>query len=280
MPELEDLFLHYCSSFNTKECEPSMHNDQENKATTHKYGTAFYHYLQSGSYDAAIRMSSILLKEFQIDSVLDVGCGQGAWLAGWKANGVETVFGLDGDYVGIDNLLVEAEEFKAADLSKPFKLNCRFDLVQSLEVAEHIPARSSEEFVSSICNHGNLVLFSAAQPGQGGEHHINEKPLEFWRKLFAQHGFEAFDFVRPIIADDVGIRPWYRYNTVIYAHHSIIQDLTPNVLISRVLESGTMDPGGSLYWRLRRRALLPFPSQIITFLSKMNTRLSNILNKR
>jgi hypothetical protein len=35
-----------------------------------------------------------------------------------------------------------------------------------------------------------MVLFSAAPPGQGGEHHVNERTYEFWRGLFARHGYD------------------------------------------------------------------------------------------
>ncbi|WP_435201864.1 hypothetical protein [Qipengyuania sp. 902] len=58
-------------------------------------------------------------------------------------------------------------DFLPQDLSQPFDLAQRFDLVQTLEVAEHLPETSARDFVASIARHGDIVLFSAAVPGQG-----------------------------------------------------------------------------------------------------------------
>jgi hypothetical protein len=73
-------------------------------------------------------------------------------------------------------------------------------LVQSLEVAEHLDAQAADEFVDNLVRHGRLILFSAALPGQGGERHINEQPLDDWRSRFLARGYEALP--RPV-ADEV-----------------------------------------------------------------------------
>jgi hypothetical protein len=59
------------------------------------------------------------------------------------------------------------------DLERPFQLKRKFDLVVSLEVAEHRPAHCAEDFVSTLTGLGSVVLFSAAAPHQGGEHHVD-----------------------------------------------------------------------------------------------------------
>jgi hypothetical protein len=75
-------------------------------------------------------------------------------------------------------LAMPAKHFAAFDLSRPFRLGRRFDLVQSLEVAEHIPPAQTEIFVDNLAAHGDVILFSAAVPGQGGEFHVNEQPYD------------------------------------------------------------------------------------------------------
>src|SRR5262249_21733994 len=132
--------------------------------------------------------------------------------------GAERILGLDGAYVDQERLLVPRANFRVADLSQPFDVGERFDLVQSLEVAEHLLPSVSTTFVESLTRHGDLVLFSAAVPGQGGEHHINERPLEFWRGLFRQHGYACFDPIRPAVQRKADVQPWYRYNTLLYAN--------------------------------------------------------------
>ena len=41
------------------------------------------------------------------------------------------------------------------------------------------------------------MLFSAAVPGQGGENHVNEQPLAYWRAIFREHGYSAVDYSAP-----------------------------------------------------------------------------------
>jgi hypothetical protein len=157
---------------------------------------------QSSAYSAAA-VTSILHRRLKVDSVLDVGCACGTWLRAWSKNGVADLHGVDGDYVDRQMLEVPVGMFTAVDLIDLFDLGRQFDLVQSLEVGEHIKESASEAFVESIVLHARrYVLFSAAPPGQGGEHHINEQPYEFWRKKFERRGFVTVDAVRPAIAGD------------------------------------------------------------------------------
>lgn len=73
--------------------------------------------------------------------------------------------GLDGNYVPAKYRVISEQEFCPTDLSNPIKLNKRFDLVISLEVAEHLPEKRAEGFIQDLCSLGDLVLFSAAVPG-------------------------------------------------------------------------------------------------------------------
>jgi|GEM_PF-6213618 len=61
-----------------------------------------------------------------------------------------------------------------------------------------------------------IFLFSAAIPGQGGESHINEQPLTFWRSEFARHDYVALDVIRPKLVGQTDVAPWYRYNCILY----------------------------------------------------------------
>ena len=74
-------------------------------------------------------------------SVADFGCARGIWLSVWRSAGAEVV-GVDGDYVDTSRLMIPRHDFRAADLSAPIDLARRFDLVQSLEEAEHPRQRS------------------------------------------------------------------------------------------------------------------------------------------
>ena len=181
------------------------------------YDSAFFDYVNSGSITSANRLLPKLQEHIHAKSVLDVGCGQGAWLSAWRSLGVEDLLGLDGDYVDRGKLLVAESAFKATDLANGFRLGRKFDLVQSLEVAEHLPESCAAGFIDSLVAHGDLCLFSAAPKGQGGDNHVNEQPFDYWRAHFARHGYQVFDFIRPLVALDGEIEPWYRFNVFLYA---------------------------------------------------------------
>ena len=61
-----------------------------------------------------------------------------------------------------------------------------------------------------------MILFSAAVPGQGGYHHINEQPHEYWHNKFAEKGFKMYDIIRPLIQYNKKLPFWYRNNIFIY----------------------------------------------------------------
>jgi 2-polyprenyl-3-methyl-5-hydroxy-6-metoxy-1,4-benzoquinol methylase len=63
----------------------------------------------------------------------------------------------------------------AQSLDSPLDLGRAFDLVISLEVAEHLPESAADAFIDSLVRHGDVILFSAAIPFQGGHRHINEQ---------------------------------------------------------------------------------------------------------
>jgi SAM-dependent methyltransferase len=151
-------------------------------------------------------------------SVLDIGCGRGAWLGEFKANGVSKIVGLDGSYLKQSMLLFPSECFRPTDLSGKFEIPAgRFDLAICLEVAEHLPALNSRHLVRQLTSAAPQVLFSAAPPGQGGRGHINCQPLSYWRKIFEEFGFKMLDPFRPRLRDDPKVAWWYRQNMVLFA---------------------------------------------------------------
>ena len=128
----------------------------------------------------------------------------GAWLSAWKEFGIKDIFGVDGDYIKEKELLIERENFLRADLEKGFKTTRQFDLVCCLEVAEHIQSNNADNFITSLCSLGDIILFSAAIPGQEGTLHYNEQYPDFWIELFAKHNFTAYDNIRQQVWTNAG----------------------------------------------------------------------------
>jgi SAM-dependent methyltransferase len=236
-----------------------------------KYDAAFFRYVNSGAIRSAERLIPLLLGELPVKHVLDVGCGQGAWLSVWHRFGVQIV-GLDGSYVNRDHLLIPTDAFLAKDLSEPFELGRRFDLVQSLEVAEHLPESRAAQFVASLVRHADVVLFSAAPKGQGGDYHINEQPYEYWRALFAKHDYVAFDCIRPMLALDSSVEPWYRYNSILYVSRGKAEQLPVRIRGSRVPDEEKLRDFSPLPYRIRKALTTLLPTSVVTAIAKMKER--------
>jgi hypothetical protein len=127
---------------------------------------------------------------------------------------------VDGDYVAMDELLIRGDQFTAADLEAGLDLGRGFDLVISLEVAEHLSSEAADGFVASLVRHSTCILFSAAVPHQGGFSHVNEQWQSFWAEKFARHRFRPWDF-RGMLWGDAQIEPWYVQNMLLYIQEGL-----------------------------------------------------------
>jgi SAM-dependent methyltransferase len=241
----------------------------------HAYDQKFIRYAATSSRYGASKVIPVVLSALDVGSVLDVGCAGGGWLSEWKQAGIADVFGVDGAYVDPADLEIEAERFKAADLAHPFDLGRTFDLVQSLEVAEHIDESDSGVFVANLVRHaGRFILFSAAVPGQGGEYHVNEQPYDFWRERFAKNGYSAFDFVRPRIAGDSGISFWYRYNIILFVKNEHAADLNPIVKATRIPDGGPVADISSRWFKLRKNIVRALSAKTRDRLARLKARVA------
>lgn len=239
------------------------------------YDQKFIRYAANSSRYGASKVIPVLLSALDVGSVLDVGCAGGGWLSEWRRAGIADVFGVDGAYVELADLEIEPELFRAADLAHPFELGRTFDLVQSLEVAEHIDEMASSVFVSNLVKHaGRYILFSAAVPGQGGEYHVNEQPYDFWRKRFAENGFSAYDFVRPRIAADNRISFWYRYNIILFVRNCHAKFLNPIVSEAKIPDAELVPDISSGWFKLRKNVVKALSPKNRDRLARLKARLA------
>ncbi len=180
------------------------------------YGGTFFKNLSEGSYQSAQVIVPKVIEMFQPKSVVDVGCGLGAWLKVFEDNGVRDVYGIDGDYVNTAHLIIEQSKFLKFDLKQPLTLNRKYDLCISLEVAEHLPESCAETFVDGLIKLSDVIMFSAAIPMQLGTHHINEQYPEYWANIFHRKGYVVADCIRPIFWQNENISYWFKQNILVF----------------------------------------------------------------
>jgi len=229
------------------------------------YNDNFYHLRNNKTYTAASTIVPVVLNLVKnVDSVVDFGCGVGVWLKAFKENGVNNVLGLDGEWVNKKYLEIDNKEFQEVDFENPISLNNSFSLAISLEVAEHITPENSDSFIHSIVKSSDIVLFSAAIPGQLGVNHCNEQWQSYWVEKFKKENYEVVDVIRPIIWKDESVPFWYRQNIFLYIKKEVVKELDieyckntiidlvyPHLFLDRHLES--ISTKGSL--KLFRRSI-------------------------
>jgi cyclopropane fatty-acyl-phospholipid synthase-like methyltransferase len=166
----------------------------------------------------------VVLQYVKPKSVVDFGCGIGTWLNAFKRNGAQEILGLDGDWYNKELLFnhIKPDEFQCVDLEQPILLPKEYDLVVSLEVAEHLAEEKADVFVKSLTDAGKIILFSAAFPKQGGLNHLNEQWYTYWVQKFEKHNYRFYDIIRSKIWNNADIQHWwYKQNMFFVVHKDV-----------------------------------------------------------
>jgi hypothetical protein len=191
------------------------------------YDTAFY---KGNRSDKELESVSIVLAEVikimpKINSAVDFGCGVGTWLAGLQKYGVLDICGFDGKWVNKDLLVIPRKCFFEVNLDKTFEIKRKFDLAICIEVAEHLSENIAINFIKTLTDASDIVLFSAAIPFQGGINHINEQWPEYWNNIFQTFDYVAVDCFRKIFWANKNILEIYKQNILIYIKKERLKEL-------------------------------------------------------
>jgi SAM-dependent methyltransferase len=133
--------------------------------------------------------------------VLDAGCAMGFLVETLRDRGV--------DAWGID-----ISPFAIEQVYDPIKPYCRvgsvtddlggpWDLIVSIEVAEHMPIRDAEAAIANMCAQTGAILFSSSPIDHREPTHVNVHQPEYWADQFARHGF-----YRDVDYDATYLVPW------------------------------------------------------------------------
>jgi hypothetical protein len=183
------------------------------------YGDDLFYSWQVGpSYESAQVYCGHLAQVYRPASVVDFGCGRGAWLKAMHEAGASRLVGVDGPWNTQQAMIDPAIEFHGTDLNHPDRALSgeQFDLAMSLEVFEHLQPANSEAIADFFTALAPVLMFGGAFTHQGGQNHINERPHSFWARLFLDRGFEVFDYFRPAFWGDERVCYYYQQNTYLY----------------------------------------------------------------
>lgn len=187
------------------------------------YSNKYYERLKEDSASSAKVMVPIIMHLFHPSSVVDVGCGSGTWARAYSDAGAR-IIGVDGFEVSTEQLLIPSDRFERRDLSKSLELGKRFDLANCLEVAEHLDESRAAGFVVDLCNLSDVIVFSAAVPGQGGTHHVNEQWPSYWIQKFESEGYVPLDCLRNQVWQNPNVAWWYVQNAFAFVKRSRLPD--------------------------------------------------------
>jgi SAM-dependent methyltransferase len=184
----------------------------------------YNHTVEMHNLEAPRAIVPHVLEYLNPKSVVDVGCGLGTFLRIFKENGVSDLLGIDGAWCKKELLFrnIKPSEFLEVDMENPIRVERRFDLAVCLEVAEHLSESRGKSFVEDLCGLSDVVLFSAAIPKQGGDHHLNEQWLGYWESFFNSHGYKKYDVFKSLLWDNPNVFWWYKQNMVLFVRKPIL----------------------------------------------------------
>lgn len=192
-----------------------------------QYGDKFFQDMEMGSLRSARAVLPLVDDFFHPNSIIDVGCGTAVWLSVWENElKKDKIIGIEGPYVDKAMLKVSPAKVLFQDLKQQIGVNEKFDLAVCLEVAEHLPSSYAEKFAGELTRLSDVILFSAAIPGQGGTYHINEQYPEYWAEIFSKYDFIPVDCIRPLIWNNKSVEFWYKQNILVFIKKDVVYNYT------------------------------------------------------
>ncbi len=175
-----------------------------------------YYERSERAYVKAIPAFADWLRSLEPSSLVDMGCGSGAFSA--PLVGELPVLGID---LGVGaGYLLPKENFRKGDLTKPlFDQLGLFegDVVICLEVFEHLPAQHEGDLLDNLtCTEPRVIALSVAVPGQWGRHHYNCRTTPYVQELVEARGYVADEELAAPLRTMRNLASYYRRNTLVF----------------------------------------------------------------
>lgn len=143
--------------------------------------------IEGDPYTFSPRVWNYLISRFAPRSIMDLGSGMGYAASYFFKRGLP-VIAIEGMESNVKNAVFPTIKI---DLTKTF-VRASVDLVHCQEVVEHVDKQYVDNVLKSLAN-GKIIVMTNALPGQGGEGHVNEQPLEYWIENMARYGCHVLE---------------------------------------------------------------------------------------
>jgi hypothetical protein len=154
-------------------------------------------------------LAAALCRFFAGISVIDFGCGDGAYVRALRDAGIDAR-GYDGN-----PLADSIPNCRTLDLAVAVEVKSE-PWVLSLEVGEHIPREFEATFIDNVCRHGLIgTVISWAILGQAGIGHVNCRDNDYIEQLFAHRGFTRQRDLETSLRQATSL-PWFRNTLMVY----------------------------------------------------------------
>jgi len=166
-------------------------------------------------------ISETIYRTLNPKSVIDVGCGVGAYLYYLNKHGVE-IEGIEGSNAAFKALMAPQNVVRKLDLRliSSYKPKRKYDLAMCIEVLEHINPKHADMVLDFLCEASDTILISAASPGQGGRYHMNEQTSEYWISKMKKRGYNldlsTTSEIKKEIAGKIKVVTWIPKNLLIF----------------------------------------------------------------
>jgi SAM-dependent methyltransferase len=165
------------------------------------------------------RLWAWAVEQFGIQSVLDVGCGEGHSTKFFHKLGCK-VLGVDGCRQALADSVIPGCVLRHDFCHGPFLTDRSYDLIWSCEFLEHVKQEFVPNVLKTFSRASKAILMTHAFPGQeDGHHHVNCRPSSYWIRRIEALGFQCrVDLTRQArtitLADYPGINHFARSGLV------------------------------------------------------------------
>ena len=183
------------------------------RAVPHHPERINYDHIAVDEAPSAERLAKWISSALPPGTVLDIGCGPGTYVDALRTFGI-TARGID-----IDNRVLGKEHLKYQSLFELDDVD-QADTVVCLEVAEHIDESAADLVAYQVARCvKKTLIWTAAQPGQGGIGHINCQSKQYWEEKLTEQGLVRNRELETRMLEFVMQGPhmgWFRNNVMLF----------------------------------------------------------------